>query len=191
MKSALCRKSRHSREACPRASGQRESTSSGRWTPAFAGVTRRIFISSGGPKAHGNPVKEYNDKVGSIHLNTVREGGNQTRMAERRSALGRAPLAPTSRTKSSRGARKIVVSSPVRAGWVSRPEDGSRPAGSSYDEYGGLSADEQKKRCGLIACPALRDRPRENALRSARTNLIAPSRGRKDADHKSAAPPLG
>jgi hypothetical protein len=42
---------------------------------------------------------------------------------------------------------------------------------------------------GLIACPALRDRPRENALRSARTSLIAPSRGRKDADHRSAGPP--
>jgi hypothetical protein len=41
---------------------------------------------------------------------------------------------------------------------------------------------------GLIACPALRDRPREDALRSARTNLIAPSRGRKDADHRSAGP---
>ena len=31
-------------------------------------------------------------------------------------------------------------------------------------------------------------RPGENALRSARTNLIAPSRGRKDADHKSGGP---
>ena len=31
-------------------------------------------------------------------------------------------------------------------------------------------------------------RLRENALRSARTNLIAPSRGRKDADHKSGSP---
>jgi hypothetical protein len=41
---------------------------------------------------------------------------------------------------------------------------------------------------GLIACPALRDRPGENALRSARTNLIAPSWGRKDADHKSGGP---
>jgi hypothetical protein len=38
----------------------------------------------------------------------------------------------------------------VRAGLVSRPEDGSRLAGSSYNEYAGLSADEQKKRCGLI-----------------------------------------
>jgi len=28
----------------------------------------------------------------------------------------------------------------------------------------------------------------ENALRSARTNLIAPPRGRKDADHKSGGP---
>ena len=33
-------------------------------------------------------------------------------------------------------------------------------------------------------------RPRENPLRSARTNLIAPSRGRKDADHKSGGPLL-
>jgi hypothetical protein len=31
-------------------------------------------------------------------------------------------------------------------------------------------------------------RPRANALRSARTNLSAPSRGREDADHKSGAP---
>jgi hypothetical protein len=31
--------------------------------------------------------------------------------------------------------------------------------------------------------------PRENALRSARTNLIAPSRGRKDADHRSGPSP--
>jgi ribosome-binding protein aMBF1 (putative translation factor) len=41
---------------------------------------------------------------------------------------------------------------------------------------------------GLIACPAPRDRPRQHALRSARTKLIAPSRGRRDADHKSGAP---
>jgi hypothetical protein len=39
---------------------------------------------------------------------------------------------------------------PVRAGLVSRPEDWSRPAGSSYNEYAGMSADEQKERCGLI-----------------------------------------
>jgi hypothetical protein len=36
---------------------------------------------------------------------------------------------------------------PVRAGWVSRPEDGR---GSSYNEYAGLSAEEQNERCGLI-----------------------------------------
>jgi hypothetical protein len=39
---------------------------------------------------------------------------------------------------------------PVRAGLVSRPEDWSRPAGSSYNEHAGMSANEQKKRCGLI-----------------------------------------
>jgi putative transposase len=39
---------------------------------------------------------------------------------------------------------------PVRAGLVSRPEDWSRAAGSSYNEYADMSADEQKKRCGLI-----------------------------------------
>jgi hypothetical protein len=39
---------------------------------------------------------------------------------------------------------------PVRAGLVSRPEDWSRPAGSSYNEYAGMSAEQQKKRCGLI-----------------------------------------
>jgi hypothetical protein len=39
---------------------------------------------------------------------------------------------------------------PVRAGLVSRPRDWSRPAGSSYNEYAGMSADEQNERCGLI-----------------------------------------
>ena len=92
-------------------------------------------------------VKEYNEKVESIHLNIARQGRNQTRRAERRSALGRAPLAPTSRTKSSRRARKIAIRSTVRAGLVSRPEDWGW---SSYNEYTGLSADEEKKRCGLI-----------------------------------------
>jgi hypothetical protein len=33
-------------------------------------------------------------------------------------------------------------------------------------------------------------RPREDALRSARTNLMAPSRGQKDADNKSGGPRL-
>jgi len=42
---------------------------------------------------------------------------------------------------------------------------------------------------GLIARPALRDRPRENALRSARTNSVAPSQGRKDAERKGGPPP--
>jgi REP element-mobilizing transposase RayT len=36
---------------------------------------------------------------------------------------------------------------PVRARLLSRPEDGRW---SSYNEYAGMSADEQKKRCGLI-----------------------------------------
>jgi len=36
---------------------------------------------------------------------------------------------------------------PVRADWVSRPED---RRWSSYNEYAGMSAEEQKKRCGLI-----------------------------------------
>jgi len=36
---------------------------------------------------------------------------------------------------------------PVRAGLVSRPEDWRW---SSYNEYAGLSADEQNERCGLI-----------------------------------------
>ena len=39
---------------------------------------------------------------------------------------------------------------PVRAGLVSRPEDWSRPAGSSHNEYAGTSANQQKERCGLI-----------------------------------------
>jgi hypothetical protein len=57
---------------------------------------------------------------------------------------------------------------------VSRPEDWSRPAGSSYNEYDGTSVEGQERRCGLIACPALRDRPRDNALRSACANLTGP-----------------
>jgi putative transposase len=36
--------------------------------------------------------------------------------------------------------------SPVRAGLVSRPEDWSRPAGSSYNEQAGMSADESVSR---------------------------------------------
>ena len=36
---------------------------------------------------------------------------------------------------------------PVRAGLVSRPEDWRW---SSYNEYAGMSVDEQKERCGLI-----------------------------------------
>ena len=36
---------------------------------------------------------------------------------------------------------------PVRAGWVSRPEDGRW---SSYNEHAGMSAGEQNERCGLI-----------------------------------------
>jgi hypothetical protein len=39
---------------------------------------------------------------------------------------------------------------PVRAGLVSRSEDWSRTAGSSYNEYAGVSGDEQKERCGFI-----------------------------------------
>ena len=36
---------------------------------------------------------------------------------------------------------------PVKAGLVSRPAD---RRWSSYNEYAGMSAEEQKKRCGLI-----------------------------------------
>jgi len=36
---------------------------------------------------------------------------------------------------------------PVRAGWVSRPEDWRW---SSYHEYAGMSAEEQNRSCGLI-----------------------------------------
>jgi hypothetical protein len=36
---------------------------------------------------------------------------------------------------------------PVKAGLISRPEDWRW---SSYNEYAGMSAEEQKKRCGLI-----------------------------------------
>ena len=42
---------------------------------------------------------------------------------------------------------ECVRLNPVRAGWVSRPEDWRW---SSYNEYAGMSADEQTGRCGLI-----------------------------------------
>jgi putative transposase len=42
---------------------------------------------------------------------------------------------------------EYVHLNPVRAGLVSRPEDWRW---SSYNEYAGMSADEQNKRCGLI-----------------------------------------
>jgi hypothetical protein len=38
---------------------------------------------------------------------------------------------------------------PVKAGLVRRPQDWSRMAGSSVHEYSGMTADEQKRRCGL------------------------------------------
>ncbi len=47
---------------------------------------------------------------------------------------------------------------PVRAGLVSRAEDWRW---SSYNEYAGLSADEQKKRCGLtVYCVRMPSDPR-------------------------------
>lgn len=44
---------------------------------------------------------------------------------------------------------------------------------------------------GFLACPILRARPRETALQSARTNLVAPPRGQECADHKGGLPPEG
>ncbi len=67
---------------------------------------------------------------------------------------------------------------PVKAGLVSRPEDGRW---SSYNEYAGMSAEEQKRRCGLIV-----DRVRIPT--DPRANLIALSRDGKDADHKTGGP---
>jgi hypothetical protein len=37
---------------------------------------------------------------------------------------------------------EYIHPNPVTAGLVSRPEDWSRPAGSSYNEYAGMSAEE-------------------------------------------------
>ena len=50
---------------------------------------------------------------------------------------------------------------PVRAGLVSRPEDWSRPAGSSYNECAGMSADESVSRRTVRSstaweCPPIR-----------------------------------
>ena len=60
-----------------------------------------------------------------------------------------------------------------------------RPEGwrwSSYNENAGMSAEEQKKRCGLIVdFVGIQSAP-------ARANLIAPLRHGKDADHKSGGP---
>jgi hypothetical protein len=52
---------------------------------------------------------------------------------------------------------------PARAGLVSRPEDWSRPGGSSYNGYAGVSPEEQERRCGLIV-----DRARMPSDRRAR-----------------------
>ena len=78
-----------------------------------------------------------------------------------------------------------ICVNPLKADLVSRAEGGRW---SGYHEYAGRSADEQKKSRGLIARPALQGRPRQNAFRSARTNLIAPWWGRKDADRKIGGP---
>jgi hypothetical protein len=43
--------------------------------------------------------------------------------------------------------RSSISTNPVKAGLVSRPEDWRW---SSYNEYAGMSAEEQKQRCGLI-----------------------------------------
>jgi hypothetical protein len=61
---------------------------------------------------------------------------------------------------------------PVKAGLASRPEDWRW---SSYNEYAGMSAEEQKRTMRL-------DRgPRQDTVRPARENLIALSRDGKDA----------
>ncbi len=44
---------------------------------------------------------------------------------------------------------EYIHMNPVRAGLVRRPQDWSRFAGSSINEYSGRSAEEQKQRCGL------------------------------------------
>ena len=40
----------------------------------------------------------------------------------------------------------LAIIATVPAAWVTRPEDWSRPAGSSYSEYAGMSADESVSR---------------------------------------------
>jgi hypothetical protein len=67
---------------------------------------------------------------------------------------------------------------PVRAGWVSPP----RLAVVKLQRIRRL------ERRGTKRTLRFDRRPRENALRSARTDLIAPSRGRKDADYKNGGP---
>jgi hypothetical protein len=70
---------------------------------------------------------------------------------------------------------------PVRAGLVSRLEDW---------RWSSCSAGVPTRVFEMTRQQMLRvdRRPRENALRPARTNLLAPSQGPKDADHKSAGP---
>jgi hypothetical protein len=113
---------------------QRRGTDGELWQPRFFDCALRS-------------VKEYNERVEYIHINTARQGRNQTRRAERRPASGRAPLAPTSGAKSPRRPRKIAISGTVTAGLVSHPGDWRW---SSYSEYAGMSAEEQDNRRGLI-----------------------------------------
>ena len=87
-----------------------------------------------------------------------------------------------------------------RGGWVRALAAGLKPRPPKIDSLGKRQLIRQpighqirpvtdgrvwRPTDGLIACPALRDQPRENALRLARTDLAAPSPARKDAD-----PPL-
>ncbi len=44
---------------------------------------------------------------------------------------------------------EYIHMNPVRAGPVRRPQDWSRLAGSTINEYSGMSAEEQKQSCGL------------------------------------------
>ena len=67
---------------------------------------------------------------------------------------------------------------PVKAGLASRAEDWRW---SSYNEYAGMSAEEHRKRCGLIVA-------RARIPPDPRANLMALSRDGKDADHKTGGP---
>ena len=71
---------------------------------------------------------------------------------------------------------------PVRAGLVSRPEDWSRPAGSSYNECAGMSADESVSRRTVRSstaweCPPIRAHEFDRSIAGPKRRGLAAASG--------------